>query len=92
MLLLASELLAIELCVGSARSELGPFDVSDGLILDKQYGGRRHASDCGGVSDVALLCVCGPGTLIGKLSLCTCTGAQKWATRAAPGAQNVQAE
>ena len=41
MLLLASELLAIELCVGSARSELGRFDVSNGLILDKQYGATR---------------------------------------------------
>ena len=38
MLLLAPELLALELCVGPARSELAPFETIDGLILDKQYG------------------------------------------------------
>ena len=41
MLLLASELLAIELCAGSAGSKLGLFDTIDGLILDKQYGAER---------------------------------------------------
>ena len=41
MLLLAPDLLAIELCVGSAGSKLGPFDTIVGLTIDKQYGAKR---------------------------------------------------
>jgi hypothetical protein len=41
MLLLAPELLAIELCVGAAGSELKSFETIDGVNVAKQYGAVR---------------------------------------------------
>ena len=53
VLLLASELLAIELCVGSAGCKLGPFDTTVGLIIDQQHGANR------GCAAVWLMSLCG---------------------------------
>jgi hypothetical protein len=41
MLLLAPELLAIELCAGSLESELGPIASMDELITDELQGAAR---------------------------------------------------
>ena len=41
MLLLAPELLAIALCAGTAESELGPVDITIGVIFRKLYGAVR---------------------------------------------------
>ena len=62
MLLLASELLAIELCVGTAGSELESFDTIDGVNVAKQYGAVRMnaavwaMSPCGVWPALALSC------------------------------------
>ena len=37
MLLRCSWLLSISVCLGSAKSELGPIDTIDGLVLSKLY-------------------------------------------------------
>ena len=41
MLLLATELLVIALCTGSAGKELGLIDTSDGPIADELYDAAR---------------------------------------------------
>ena len=62
MLLLAPELLAIELCVGTAGSELESFDTIDGVNVAKQYGAVRMnaavwaMSPCGVWPALALSC------------------------------------
>ena len=44
MLLLATELLVIALCTGSAGKELGLIDTSDGPIADELYDAARPSA------------------------------------------------
>ena len=44
MLLLAPELLAIVLCLGSAKSELGPVDNIGGANIGKLYGDTQASA------------------------------------------------
>ena len=44
MLLLASDLLAIALCIGSDGSELGPVDTTLGVIVAKLHGAPRSSA------------------------------------------------
>ena len=44
MLLLALDLLVIDLCEGSAGSELKPFNTIDGVNVAEQYGAVRASA------------------------------------------------
>ena len=44
MLLLAPELRSITVCLASAAGELGPIDMTNGLILGKLYGFARASA------------------------------------------------
>ena len=44
MLLLAPELTVIALCIGTAGSELNPFNTIDGVNVAEQYGAVRASA------------------------------------------------
>ena len=44
MLLLAPELLSIAVRSGSAQADLGPIDITNGLVRDKLYGAVRASA------------------------------------------------
>ena len=77
MLLLAPELLAIELCVGTAGSELESFDTIDGVNVAKQYGAVRMNAAVWAMSPCGSPAVCGRrwhSHVEGRL--CICSGPQ----------------
>ena len=65
MLLLAAELLSINVCLGSAERELSLIGTINGVIVDKLYNTVRASAVA--VSDAVLLCVRGPDTLIPRV-------------------------